>query len=422
MIEFLIWFAAGTISTFGVVYLFYKLLGISFYANKYRTFILVLISYIVAYMQFYDLKFVNLVTYFIFYPLYFLNYTKIDLKNILINIIIIWLVGGIFDFIFMIILSLFLCNIIHIDLNMVWYVLFATILINMLFLILGESKRFVKFVNRLVIKLHAIIFVDILLLFFILFLFYVGVLLFHQIEHFDVSLLLLIIIVLSIFSFFVLISLRLKNVEMKIFLKTLKNNNDAYLKIMDEFKIFKHNFNNRLLAIKSVSNKEASVLVDDLLNNYNKNVRSLVKFEEIPYGLNGVIYEKIYLYLNELDIKINNSINEDIFDLLKPSQYNVLVEKFGILIDNAISASLLTDEKLLQIDIYVFENCIYAKVINTFSSTIDIDLLGTKFYSTNNDVNRGLGLFSIIRNNNVSLSIEVISDKFISTLKVKINT
>ena len=73
MIEFLIWFAASTISTFGVVYLFYKLLGISFYANKYRTFILVLISYIVAYMQFYDLKFVNLVTYFLstlFFELY----------------------------------------------------------------------------------------------------------------------------------------------------------------------------------------------------------------------------------------------------------------------------------------------------------------------------------------------------------------
>ena len=135
MNEFMIWFIASLISTFGVVYLFYKLLNIRFHINIYRVIILLLISFAVAYMQFFNLKFVNLITYFIFYPIYFLNYTEVNLKNTFIYIIIIWLIGGIFDCIFMLLLSLFINQVILADIDMVFYVLVATVFINLLFFI-----------------------------------------------------------------------------------------------------------------------------------------------------------------------------------------------------------------------------------------------------------------------------------------------
>lgn len=418
MNEFMIWFIASLISTFGVVYLFYKLLNIRFHINIYRVIILLLISFAVAYMQFFNLKFVNLITYFIFYPIYFLNYTEVNLKNTFIYIIIIWLIGGIFDCIFMLLLSLFMNQVILADIDMVFYVLVATVFINLLFFILGKSKKFINSIKKLVLKLNSLIFIDILLLLFILFLFYIGIILFNAISDVNVSILISIIIIFSVFTFLILIITKLKNEETKIFLKTLKNNNDSYIKLLDEFKVFKHNFNNMLLSIKSVSNKNVVNLIDDLIYKYNKNVSALVRFEEVPYGLNGVVYEKIFPYLDKLNFTINNSVTEDIFEILKPSQYNVFVEKLGILIDNAISATLQTDEKFLQIDIYIQDNYIFAKVINSFSSIIDVDLLGSKYYSTNGN-NRGLGLFSVLRNSNVNLKIEVNTDKFICILKLK---
>ena len=418
MNEFMIWFIASLISTFGVVYLFYKLLNIRFHINIYRVIILLLISFAVAYMQFFNLKFVNLITYFIFYPIYFLNYTEVNLKNTFIYIIIIWLIGGIFDCIFMLLLSLFINQVILADIDMVFYVLVATVFINLLFFILGKSKKFINSIKKLVLKLNSLIFIDILLLLFILFLFYIGIILFNAISDVNVSILISIIIIFSVFTFLILIITKLKNEETKIFLKTLKNNNDSYIKLLDEFKVFKHNFNNMLLSIKSVSNKNVVNLIDDLIYKYNKNVSALVRFEEVPYGLNGVVYEKIFPYLDKLNFTINNSVTEDIFEILKPSQYNVFVEKLGILIDNAISATLQTDEKFLQIDIYIQDNYIFAKVINSFSSIIDVDLLGSKYYSTNGN-NRGLGLFSVLRNSNVNLKIEVNTDKFICILKLK---
>ncbi|MDE5539271.1 MAG: GHKL domain-containing protein, partial [Bacilli bacterium] len=216
-----------------------------------------------------------------------------------------------------------------------------------------------------------------------------------------------------------LIYIKLKDIEIKEFLKTLKGNNDFFDNTVTEAKIFKHNFLNKILAVKSVANKEACILLDDIIKDYNSNFESSQRFIDIHYGLKGIIYDKIHPYLNKLNVEFSYDIEEDLFDLLKPKNYNLLVEEMGILIDNAINASLQSVEKVLYVEIYRDVDKICVRVLNTFSNVIDIDEIGTKNYSTKGKFH-GFGLFSIIRNSNINFGLEIIENKFISILKVKL--
>lgn len=95
----------------------------------------------------------------------------------------------------------------------------------------------------------------------------------------------------------------------------MQENNDFYIKVEDENRIFKHNLVAKLLSIKSVSNNKSMALIEDLILQFNKNVSFSQTIKVIPYGLNGIIYQKLYSYMNVLNIKINNEIGYDIFSI-----------------------------------------------------------------------------------------------------------
>ena len=220
---------------------------------------------------------------------------------------------------------------------------------------------------------------------------------FINIEMIRVNTLLFIIIILLIFLFILLVKFRINDIENKKYLKTLKENNDFYIKMDDENRIFKHNLMAKLSSIKSVSNKKAIALIDDFVIKNNKGMKYSKKMKTIPYGLNGIIYQKTYPYLEELNFKLSNKISVDIFKILKPRRYNVLVEKLIVSLDNAIEASLNSKNKVV---------------------VINVDNLGNLNYSTKGK-KRGLGLFSILRDNEASVNIKVVNNYFISVISAR---
>ena len=202
------------------------------------------------------------------------------------------------------------------------------------------------------------------------------------------------------------------------YLKILKANNDFYIETRDEERIFKHNLIARLLGIKSVSNKRGRRLIDELILEYNHNLNFRSKLDVIPYGLEGVIFQKLYNYQRIVNIKIYNEINVDIYEILKPRVYNCLVEKVVILLDNAIDACLKSEDKLLIINLSLEKDWLTVEIKNTFSDIISIDELGFKNYSTKGQLH-GIGLFSIFHEMGVELHISIINNFFVTKVRAK---
>ena len=295
-----------------------------------------------------------------------------------------------------------------------------TIFVFICMIVIGKSKKMKKITNAILHILNKIHFPDFILTLFTLFVFLMGYTLFANINHLSISLVLAFLIILILMNFVFLIQYKINSVETIKFTNVLKENNKFYMQVDDENRIFKHNLLAKLLSIKSVSNKKARLLIDDLILEFNSNVDFSNHIKDIPYGLNGVLYQKIYSYLNDLDIKIDNQIDYDIVEVLTPRRYNVLVEKMIVSLDNALEASSKSVEKLLIVDLYEQDHDIIIEIKNTFLDNINLDDLGTLNYSTKR-TKGGLGLFSALRNKEVGLTVKIVNNLFVSKLIAKKN-
>ena len=322
------------------------------------------------------------------------------------------------DIISMLIISL-LYSIFRFDvINIDAFQIYPTILIFFMFVLLGNSSFINCAVTYLFNVYKKINYLDFSIISFTIFLLVFSIILAMNVKNLSVGFLLIFIMILITFHFFLLIKSKLSDVENKIFIKTLKENNEFYISMEVENSIFKHNLMAKLLSIKSVSNRKSRQLIDDLICSFNNTLDFTKHIQNIPYGLNGIIYQKLYQYLNKLNIKIDNKINFDIFDVLMPRRYNVFVEKMVLSLDNAIESSLDSAEKLLIINLYSTDAEIIIEIKNTFSSDINIDSIGNLNYSTKG-FKRGLGLFSSLRNKEAQINIKVINNLFVIKISAK---
>ncbi len=423
MINYFIFVLVSFISTFGVTYFYCKLCNIKPKINLFIVIWIILGSFGLAALRIFDLTLLSTFAYFVFYPILFYSFNKISLDRLFFYVVIIWFCGIILD-----ILSMFgvLFLKLLINFNIYSYLsrIILTFIVLIMFIFLGHAKRFKKIINSLFVKVKKINFFDFALVAFAIFVILVGMAIFLNLDNLDLSILLMAIILLLGFSFILLIRVRINLIENEKFLKLLKKNNEFYLKIEDENRIFKHNLMAKILSIKSVSGKKARELIDDFLKSFNKNIDFSIHIQDMPYGLNGIIYEKIYPYIGKLHIKIDNKINFDIFTKLKPRRYNVFVEKMIIALDNAIEASLNSVEKLLVINLYFEDESIIMDIKNTFSTNLNLEELGKVNYSTKSNKDyklHGLGLFSALRNNEVTMSIKIVNNLFITRIIAKQN-
>lgn len=423
MTEFAVWFVANLISTFGFAYLYCKLSEAKVKIGLFILFWIILGSIGLSLVRVFNITFLSSIYYFLFYPVLFYALSKVNLNKLLFYVLIIWLYSIILDFISMMTVLL-LQNVFSFDIYSYVSRIILTIFVLFLLIILANNNKIKKFTNSLFKKVQNINYFDFALICFAIFILLTGVALYFNLNNLDMSVLLIILILLISFSFILLIRVRINLVESNIFLNLLKENNEFYLKIEDENRIFKHNLMAKLLSVKSVSGKKARVLIDDFIKSFNTKMDFSIQIKDMPYGLNGIIYEKIYPYIGKLHIKIYNKIDFDIFKKLKPRRYNVFVEKMIIALDNAIESCITSSDKILVINLYFENNNIVMDIKNTFSADLNLEELGNINYSTKGNgrgKRRGLGLFSALRDNEVKMSIKIINNLFVSKIVAKQN-
>ena len=232
--------------------------------------------------------------------------------------------------------------------------------------------------------------------------------------------LLILIIFISYFSYIFIheifdnASLTLKN-------KYLNDNLLNYQKTADNYRTLKHNLKNDLFIIARSKDKEKAIR--RTYEKYNQDEEWVNNISSIPSGLQGIIFLKMqFAENNKVKFYMDNKID---FEKLDESTalYLDTCEVIAICLDNAIEASIDTEEKLICMGLYNDDDCYTINITNSFNNFVDIDRLGEKNYSTKNR-NSGIGL-NYIANLNKDIKIKrIISDtnfKTIITIKKVIN-
>ena len=156
----------------------------------------------------------------------------------------------------------------------------------------------------------------------------------------------------------------------------LIKNNEFYIKLLNDYRILKHNLTSQLLGIKNVADEKSQKLIADIIKKYNKSFQFSQDLKDTPSGVNGLIYEKVYNFnKKQIQIAVDNKITSDILTVLTPHSYNLLCETLGVVLDNALEATYKSKEKIVYLKFTETTENIEITVINTFNGTIDIDLL-----------------------------------------------
>lgn len=193
---------------------------------------------------------------------------------------------------------------------------------------------------------------------------------------------------------------------------------------VEEQRIIRHESKNQLITLKSkILSKENTdrivEYIDELLkDHYTYKNEKYGKFQYLPAnGLKGLFYYKsmeaeekgLKLSIN-VSAKIENSFLND----LNADEFKQLGRLVGVYLDNAIEASLASEERKLGIEIYKIGEDIIIIISNTYSGNIDSESIGNVKYTTKGK-NHGYGLMlasKILNENSMFESKRSITNNF----------
>ena len=275
---------------------------------------------------------------------------------------------------------------------------------NSLLELMEANKKILIYFTILVLVAHA----------------YNVMMVYNYVDYKYYTALLILIIFISYFSYIFIheifnnISLTLKN-------KYLNDNLINYQKTADNYRTLKHNLKNDLFIIARSKDKEKAIR--KTYEKYNQDEEWVNNISSIPSGLQGIIFLKMqFAENNKVKFYMDNQIDFEKLDE-GTALYLDTCEVIAICLDNAIEASVDTEEKLICMGLYNDDDCYTINITNSFNNFVDIDKLGEKNYSTKNR-NSGIGL-NYIANLNKDIKIKrIISDtnfKTIITIKKVIN-
>lgn len=200
--------------------------------------------------------------------------------------------------------------------------------------------------------------------------------------------------------------------------KIIEENN--YIKgIAKQEEEFKHNLVNNLLGIKTIANKKTKKLIDELINDYKQDYKNITNINDLPNGVQSIIYRKAYEEnIEDLNLIVDNSIEKELYDILSPRKYNHLCTSIGILFDNALDAVRNTSEKVIEIIFLEDNGNIYFILKNSFSNFIDLEEIGKKSVTTKIG-GHGIGVNYVANLKTLEMKNEIINNMFVSKLIIK---
>ena len=227
------------------------------------------------------------------------------------------------------------------------------------------------------------------------------------------------------FTIFILFILTLSSLHKKTIYKVKAEHLDEkveyYEQIAADYKELKHNLNDDFLAIRSVANKETKDIVDEKIKKYNKNYGWISSLDNVPKGLQGLIYMKLSdIKEHEICVEVENKVDERIIAKLPSKTYSELCDALGITTNNAIEATSNCSEKVIYINLEADKESLRLKIINTFSGSLDLDEIGNRNYSTKK-VKSGIGLDYLKKLKTIKIKKEIMNNLFIISILVPIN-
>lgn len=275
---------------------------------------------------------------------------------------------------------------------------------NSLLELMETNKKILIYFTILVLVAHA----------------YNVMMVYNYVDYKYYTALLILIIFISYFSY-VFIHEIFDNASLTLKNKYLNDNLINYQKTADNYRTLKHNLKNDLFIIARSKDKEKAIR--RTYEKYNQDEEWVNNIGSIPSGLQGIIFLKMeFAENNKVKFYMDNKIDFEKLDEGTPL-YLDTCEVIAICLDNAIEASIDTEEKLICMGLYNDDDCYTINITNSFNNFVDIDRLGEKNYSTKNR-NSGIGL-NYIANLNKDIKIKrIISDtnfKTIITIKKVIN-
>lgn len=202
-----------------------------------------------------------------------------------------------------------------------------------------------------------------------------------------------------------------------------------YEKIIDDQGERNHEYNNQLMILKGYINnkKKLEEYLNTIINDHklgqNYEIRQLSHFP------NGGLKEMLYYKFSEIKdnkIKYYLYVCNDASELLEKLNVNLyrdITKVFGVLIDNAIDASLESEDKEFSLDFSKDKKQIIITISNTYNKDIDIKKIGKKGFSSKGK-GHGFGLKLvkdiIKRNKNLELVSDYDDKYFIQTFLIDI--
>lgn len=229
-----------------------------------------------------------------------------------------------------------------------------------------------------------------------------------------------------IFIIYVIIDINNKNNNISNKYNQMMEYVTEYENVIDEQGKKNHEYKNQLLILngfiddKKKLKEYLNTIIDDHKTGQNYEIRQLSHFPN--GGLKGLLYYKISK-MKENNIKYYLYVSKEVTKPLEKidiKNYKDITKIFGVLIDNAIDASLESNLKEITMDFKMDDNYLVITITNSCSSDVDISKIGSGYTSKGKGHGYGLRLVrDIIKSNkNLELVTDKNNNEFIQTLLI----
>ena len=212
-----------------------------------------------------------------------------------------------------------------------------------------------------------------------------------------------------------------KKQELRLINSNLIMKSDSLFKILNNYKMFKHNMKHELMAISAVGDKKVKSLVKSYLKEHEStNVGNISEISNIPDGFKSLIYQKILESSNlNVNINVDNLLKFDPFEKLSIKKICKLSQCIGIAFDNAIEASSKCEDGFIYMKFEYVNGNFIITFENNFNSMIDVDNV-LNYGVTSKDGHMGIGTSYLINQNMINSKITIRNNNFVVRMSVSI--
>lgn len=221
--------------------------------------------------------------------------------------------------------------------------------------------------------------------------------------------------------FLIIYNLTKRN-ELKLVNQNLVLNNESFMKMINNYKMFKHNFKYELNAISTVGNKKVKDLIKTYLDEYDEEVSfDLSDLSKLPDGIRSLVYRKLLESKSlSCNVVVDNFLKYDPFEYLSVKKICTLTQCMGIILDNAIEEALETDDKYIYLKLFENENHdIVFTCCNQIKNSLDIDLVGFEKTSSKTE-HMGIGTTYLAKQKLFNIKNNIVNDQYIVTVEFNI--